>query len=471
MDDYDEIGGDFGSNTGLGLEMLMNNKVVDNSKRYFNGNNLDDVTNLDNTLNELGGADTYRPQSSLFGEDGDADDMGGMGGIGGGDEPRVNFNEEPSFMPSSSGNIPPPSWNDYNKYDNMPGGGGGGENGRGDGSGGGNGGAEARAIGEKMAILRELETYERNGYKLLKSYSLSDSYAEMSAELNTLKCEEKRIASIGFQKRALLFCMHGLEMLNGWANPIDGFELGGFTKELESQLNEKEYEIVFAELYEKYKDQISMWPELKLMFMLGGGVASHVIRQNMRKTLFAAMGASREQHAMNQYPDATRLMEQSMLNSMMGDAGAGATPFMQAQQQQQQYAAHNQSAPSPSQYLPNSGGGPPPPTIRTRGINPAPMAQSAGATRGVNNGPPGHTQMRPEMAGPRDINSLFSGIKTRTLNIPVVSPTDRDRDRKMGGDGDNESVVTMDELKSNGGDVNLPRTKSRSKKGNNSINL
>lgn len=472
MEEYDyDLGGTSSNNgAGFGLELLMNNRVKDNSKKYFNTGSLDDVTNLDQTLNDIGGGGDYRPQSSLFGDNGGNDAVdNGTSGLSDiplyEEQTHVNFNENPTFADANT-----PSWDDYSKYENIPDGGAGG------------GSAprmnEEQMFAEKMKIIRELESYERRGFNLLKKYTLSDSLAEMQAELRTLKAEENRRSGIMFQKQSLLWCMHGLEFLNGWARPIDGLDISGFSHELEERMNEEDFETVLAELYEKYKGSIALYPELKLLFLIGGGMTMFTVRKNITRG-FANMASG----AMHQYPDATQMMEQSMLNAMMGGGQQGGgppmmgTPMMQSPSQHQPHPYMSQSAGLPNPpYVPPRNAGAPPASVRTRSIDPVPMAASAGARY---NGPSPASQaqgqgqgqsMRPEMLGPRDINSVFSGlsnrnngngggggIKTRVLDVPINN----------GGD-DTESVVTIDDIK--GGNVPRRTRKPRTAT-NNAINL
>lgn len=434
MADYNLDSGDLGGGGGLGLEMLMNRNVKENSHKFFSGNNLDDVTNLDQALNDnMGVGNDYHHQSSLFSDGGGA----GEGETPLGDIPlyesqRINFNETPTYDDAGT-----KTWDDYGKYDNIPSDGGG--------MGGGSGApSEEAIIAEKMDILRKLETLELKGTKLLKKYTITDSIGEMRAELKALTEETKRRANISFYKQSLLYCMHGLEWMNTAIQPIDGFTLDGFTAELEAAVNSDAYEEVLAELYEKYKTQLTVWPELKLLFLLGGGIGMF----NMRKQM-VRQASNMVSQMMNQYPDASQMADQAMMQSMLG--GGSGMPFGggQGQAAQQPYAP--QYNPRFAPPLPAQGQRPPDPPMRTRDLEPTPMAATAGARY---SGPPPQANvapsaMRPEMRGPQELNSFFSGInaRTRVVDIPVVN--------RQGGGDDADTVITLDEVKGGGGA--LPR--------------
>lgn len=445
--DYDL---DSGIGGGLGLEMLMNRNAKSDSKKFFSGNNLDDVTNLDQTLNDLsgggGGEMNYRGQSGFFSGDAGAGAETTLGDIPLYESNHINFNETPAYddtMPS--GGDMGQTWDDYGKYQNIPG------DGQGAGGGGGGAASEEAITAEKMDLLRKLESRERDGAKLLKKYTLTDSLAEMRAELKALDDEIQRRANISFYKKTLVYSMHSLEWLNGNLRPIDGFTLDGFTSELEEAINGPDYEEVLAELYEKYKTQLKVWPELKLLFLLGGGVAAFNFRKNMARNITNLASAM-----MNQYPDANQMAEQAMMQSMLNGGSGDGMP----QQPPSAYGA------APPQYNPRFGAPlppqnqrPPDPPMRTRSLEPTPMAATAGARY---NGPPPQASvapsgLRPEMQGPRDLNSLFSGmgqsrtataapqsgggIRTRVVDIPVVND-------------DADTVVTVDDIKPGGA---LPR--------------
>lgn len=461
MEDYDIDSVGMGSG-GLGLEMLMNRGVKENSHKFFNGGNLDDVTNLDQTLNDnMGGTGTgdYHHQSTLFSDGADAagNAENTLGDIPLYESQRINFNETPAYDDPTT-----KTWDDYGKYDNIPGDGGGAGGGQ-------NSSASEEAImAEKMKLLRELESLELKGVKLLKKYTITDNIVEMRAELKALDDETKRRANISFYKKSLIYAMHGLEWANSNLRPIDGFTLDGFTSELEEAINGDDYEEVLAELYEKYKTQLTVWPELKLLFLLFGGVATFNLRKKVVRDATNMMSAM-----MNQYPDANQMAEQAMMQSMLGGGsgmsfGGGSAA-----------AGGGANAPGP-QYnprfappLPAQGQRPPDPPMRTRGLEPTPMAATAGARY---NGPPPQANvapsgMRPEMRGPQDMNNFFSGInmRTRVVDIPVVN--------RAGGGDDADTVVTLDDVKSNGGGGNLPRRgggggrRSRSNAGNSDKNI
>jgi hypothetical protein len=123
------------------------------------------------------------------------------------------------------------------------------------------------------------------------------------------------------------------------------------------------------------------------------------------------------------------------------------------------------------------GRGPPPP-LATQGPNAIPppnvrpgnnnFAVNMGKSSFVEDGiqfretsrrqpPPSSSSFRPEMKGPSDLSEILSGLKTKTINIQQQPPQPQ-----MQESSNNDSTISISDLKDLQGEVNLPK-KSRRK--------
>ena len=274
--------------------------------------NLDDATELlqsslfDDNLTNI---DLDKELNSL-----DIGDIkgGGGGGLGGMSGPKL-----PDFSSSSNGsNIPGLSTNSTYTQPNSYQNGNGGSNGGGGGNYGSiNTGGIASSAGlsyedvqkAKFDLLCKFERLRDKGVKIPKVFSMSSDYDEMKYEYDRLIHQRKMANSVKMQRQMLVTFCSGMTFLNDKFDPI-GLKLEGFDEHVNDNIND--YDDVFEELYEKYKESANMAPELKLLVTLGGSAfmyhlsnsvfksampnPSDILKQNpelMRQFQAAAMGA------------------------------------------------------------------------------------------------------------------------------------------------------------------------------------
>ena len=171
-DNFSGGGGGMGrsSNSGGGLELLMNDRVRESS-RPTSDIDLDDLNRLENELNELADdmpSSSFSPQSDLFDT-----------------RPSVSFDDSPSIklsgFGSSDNNIgratsdlenDNKTWDGYGKFNNIPL----------------NPDKQVpmepkmsrdEMMREKFKYLRKLESLEKKGVELSKKYSMESSLQEM----------------------------------------------------------------------------------------------------------------------------------------------------------------------------------------------------------------------------------------------------------------------------------------------------
>ena len=428
------------SNFGSGIELLMNDKVKEGSKKISSDINLDDLNNLENELNNLTQEQTYTSTKSNF-----------FSGISTSDEPN---NDKEKDKPSNTSvkfsglDENSQTWDGYGKFNNIP------------------LNPDTPAVSsqpqmskeemlrEKFKILRKLEALEKKGVEFSRKYTMESSLAEMQGEYETIVEEKNKKNSMKFQGNMLMAIINGIEFLNSRFDPFD-IKLDGWSEQVNENI--QDYDDIFGELFEKYKSRATMAPELKLLFQLGGsGMMVH-----MTNTMFKSAMPGMDD-ILRQNPDLMRQFQTAAVNSM-GQSNPGFSGFMNGMM-------NNDSPPPP----PMATQGPksvPPPTTRPGNNN---YMSGVGVGVGANDGihfretprpvntslepDRRYTPSRPEMKGPSDISEILSGLKTKTINIPEQE--------------NNNSTISISDLKDLQGDGNVPkRSKRRPKSDKNTVSL
>ena len=449
------------TNFGGGIELLMNDKVKEGSgSRLSSDIDLDDLTNLENELNDLAedadtihlGTSSYHAKSDLFGS-----------GSGSGSEEKhsVKFNM-PSSGSSSIGQATAntdggntKTFDGYGKFNEIPV------------NPDMNSGpsqpqmSKEELLREKFKFLRKLEALEKKGVELSKKYNMDSPLLEMQGEYETIMEEKAKQNSVKFQGNMLMACINGIEFLNNRFDPFD-IKLDGWGEQINE--NVTDYDDVFGELYEKYKSKASMAPELKLLFQLGGSAMMVHMTNTMFKSAMPGMD-----DIMRQNPDLMRQFQSAAVNSM-GQSNPGFSGFM-----------NNVMNPEPE---PPKGRGPPPP-MATQGQNAMPQtrerpgnnASSYGRNNFADDGinireniveaerssrrqQQQSTSGRPEMRGPSDISDILSGLKTKTINIQE-SPAAQSASAQSTSNQNESSTISITDLKELQGDNVVPKKSRR----------
>jgi hypothetical protein len=453
-------------NFGGGIELLMNDKRKNENKSSINEIDLDDITELENELNEL----TNEPRnkkvntkSGLFNTD-----------------MKINFkenddNDEPinlgkSFRTEKMPDVSSSSgFEGLRKFNNIP--------------------IDPdrevlekpklsteEMLREKFKVLRKLEAIERKGGKLTKKYSMDSSLDEMQGEYEMIIAEKERSNSCKFQGRMLMAAVTGLEFLNNRFDPFD-VKLDGWSEQLNENIDD--YDEIFAELHEKYKSKAKMAPELKLLFQLGGSA----IMVHMTNTMFKSSMPGMDD-IMRQNPELMQQFTQAAVNSM-GNTNPGFSGFMnnfmpgqgQQGQPQQGQAQQGQAQQSQQSFAPpisannlriqkdSTGPSNRVDLMQARGsssigglnvdnqfanINPEPMERSP--------------RTRPEMKGPSDISDLLSGLK------PKAPQSQKQQQQPQPDENIKLSTVNLDNIEELD-TVKQPKTRRKQKSDKNTISL
>ena len=160
----------------------------------------------------------------------------------------------------------------------------------------------------KRELLYQFARLEKRGVHVPKKFSLSSSLDEMKMEYERLKRDRDVDSSVRFQRRMLMAFVTGVEFLNNRFDPFD-VKLDGWGES--TQENIADYDDVFEELYDKYKERTQIAPELRLLFMLGGSAIWFHISNSMFKSNLPGLD-----QVFKQNPDLRKQFAEATMNTM-----------------------------------------------------------------------------------------------------------------------------------------------------------
>ena len=120
---------------------------------------------------------------------------------------------------------------------------------------------------EKESLLFRLYAIRKKGAVLSQKYTMESNLEDMRDEYRIQKYHIDRQASRKFSQKMLVMIVTALEFMNERWDPFD-IHLDGWSESVHENITD--YDEVFDQLYEKYREKVSMAPEVKLMLMLGG---------------------------------------------------------------------------------------------------------------------------------------------------------------------------------------------------------
>ena len=440
------------ANFGGGIELLMNEKNK-GDKKFSSSIDIEDITNLENELNELSDNTDYHSVSAQNNtnnkiedvstenastskeikykqDSGSAQKKSIFGDLFGGsknnganikpvtkntDTDNINLGKSTASMNENK------TWDGFGKFNNIP--------------------VnldktqqkpeltKEEELKEKFKYLRKLDDLEKKGVSLSKRYNMDSDLNEMIGEYETIIAEKEKSNAIKFQGKMMMACITGLEFLNNKFDPFD-IKLEGWGEQINENIDE--YDDIFAELHEKYKSKAKMSPELKLLFQLGGSA----MMVHMSNTLFKSSMPGMDD-IMRQNPELMRQFTQAAVNTM-GQSKPGLGGFMNG------LFNNGGSGANPgfgASMPPNVNSGPPPAPIETKLpdrsqrmpniVNRPDIMAARGSSLGNNEGNPYDEERikRPEMKGPslapqslapqsnQNIASLLSGLKTKQIDV------------------------------------------------------
>jgi len=397
------------SNFGGGLELLMNDKVKESKGNSSFGDDLDDISKLEFELNELTNIDNSSSSSSSN-KSTETNNTKSFSNIKLNsseprDTPTINVNSTLGDSTSDSSFADNKTWDGYSKLNtqinpdkvytspesNM---------------------TKEELMREKFKILKKIESLERKGVEFSKKYNMENTLSEMTGEYETIMEERSKHSSIKFQGNMMLALVNGVEYLNGKLDYLD-IKLDGWSEQVNDNLTE--YDDIFGELHDLYKDKASVSPWIRLMFQLGGSAFMVHLTNTMFKSAVPSMD-----DIFRQNPDLMKSFQTAAVNTM-GQSSPGFAGFMNgvmngnlgtnvnSQQNYEEYVNRTRggnnnygTSSSSSSSIPNRGD-------KNMSYN--------------NNNFERSTIARPDMKGPDDLDDILSRLKPKNNGFqPPTQP-------------------------------------------------
>jgi hypothetical protein len=317
--------------------------------------------------------------------------------------------------------------------------------------------SEREKLRKKKMMMKRLEEWRAKGHVSGAHFNSDSSYEEVEDEYETALEDKKKGESKKLYSWWFMTFVNTVEYANAAFNPFD-INLDGWGEQVSDDIDS--YDEIFGELYDKYKGG-KLAPEIALLLRLGFSAA--VVNFTNRALSSATPGFN---DVIRQSPELMKMFTNATVNSM-------------AQQSPGFAFANNLVNPEPTSQ------GPPPKAIDPRTAAPPqrpgmvftdqPSSRpDINAGRGVMfseggidlnnrfenvNGRPPMSQMnnpvRQEMSGPKNIDSILSGLKPKTVNIQE--------------NRDSDSMISASSLKDLNGDV--PRSRRRKGSDKNIVSL
>lgn len=327
---------------------------------------------------------------------------------------------------------------------------------------------------KKREMIKKLDEWQEKG--LLKHgnrYTMDSNYEEIEDEYETALEDKRRKDAVKLYGWWFLTAVNSLEYANSAFNPFD-VNLDGWGEQVSEDM--ESYEDIFGELHEKYKGG-KLAPELALLMRLGFSAA--VVGISNRALSSATPGFN---DVIKQSPELMKMFTQATVQSMS--------------QKSPGFAFANNLV-NPESTV-NTAFGPPPKPVDTQTQAPPPrpgamqftnpqgrpdLAMGRGTVPGQEIGqgyadvnrsntpimrPPQPPSSRPEMRGPQsaDIDSILSGLKTKTVNIHEQAA-----EMQTGPDDSMISVSSLKDMTAGGIPKRSNRRKNRSDKNTVSLDI
>ena len=171
---------------------------------------------------------------------------------------------------------------------------------------------------KKFDYINKLQRLEQKGFQVAKRFTMDNTLDEMKQEHDRLVDARNLEASLRFQRQALMSVVTGLEWANGRFDPFD-LKMDGWSEAVHE--NVEDFDEIFEELYDKYKERGKMPPEARLVMALAGsGFMCHVSNTFLK----SKMSNVSADDILKNNPDLARQFAAAAANQ----AGAGFGNFM-----------------------------------------------------------------------------------------------------------------------------------------------
>lgn len=186
---------------------------------------------------------------------------------------------------------------------------------------------------EKSDLINKLQRLEAKGFPVAKRFTMDNSLDEIKSEYTRLVDARQLETSIRFQRNMMMSVVTGAEWMNNKFDPFD-IKLDGWSEGVHENI--EDYDEIFEELYDKYKERGKMPPEARLMFQLAGsGFMCHITNSFFRSKMPSADDIFKKNPELaKQFAAAAANQAGPGFGNFMGMA-MGANPAAPQQQQQQ----------------------------------------------------------------------------------------------------------------------------------------
>lgn len=164
---------------------------------------------------------------------------------------------------------------------------------------------QADVLKEKQDLLFKLNRLQKLGMPVSQKYTMSSKLEDIKGEFLGLKSQRDLQNSVKFQRKMMMAVVTGVEFINTKFDPFD-VKLDGWSESVHENVDD--YDEIFEELHDKYKERAKMAPETKLFFSLAGSAFMFHLTQSLFKTS-PAIG-----DVMQQNPELMKQFAQAAVN-------------------------------------------------------------------------------------------------------------------------------------------------------------
>lgn len=176
---------------------------------------------------------------------------------------------------------------------------------------------------EKADLLNKIERLIKKGLKTTEKLNAYSDIELIRTEYKRMMYHVESDQAIKLARRVLIACTTGIEFLNRRFDPFD-LKLDGWSENMMENVDD--YDQVFEELHDKYKEKINVAPEIKLIMMVGGSAMMF----HLSKKMFGGMdtGGINPATILKQNPN----LMNDMMNAVKNAQNAPPTPEPQQNQ-------------------------------------------------------------------------------------------------------------------------------------------
>jgi len=136
---------------------------------------------------------------------------------------------------------------------------------------------------EKSDLINKLQRLEAKGLAVSRRYTMDNTLEEIKQEYSRLVDARNLETSIRFQRQMMVGVVTGMQYLNDRFDPFD-LKLDGWSESVHENI--EDFDEIFEELYDKYKEKGKMPPEARLIMSLAGsGFMCHVSNTFLRSRM------------------------------------------------------------------------------------------------------------------------------------------------------------------------------------------